>query len=224
MNCREVETIIADMARGVDAGEGALAHVMECRSCSELLAGEEELTAGLRAWAEASKGEQAPCGVEEKLLEAFRRRTAAAPRGRGRLLVVAVGSIAAALVLLVKLYTPARPVATHVAQPPAVAPVRAVSVEAAPVAPRNAKIRPARRAVRAVADAQPVEAEVDFLPVAQGDGWTPLDGGRLVRVELPRSALRVFGLPMNEERAQERIQADVMLSNDGLLRAIRLVK
>jgi hypothetical protein len=43
-------------------------------------------------------------------------------------------------------------------------------------------------------------------------------------VGLPRSALRVFGLPMDEERAAEQIQADVMLSNDGLVRAIRFVK
>jgi len=45
-----------------------------------------------------------------------------------------------------------------------------------------------------------------------------------VRVKLPRSALLVFGLPMNEERALEQVQADVMLSNDGLLRAIRFVQ
>jgi len=40
---------------------------------------------------------------------------------------------------------------------------------------------------------------------------------------LPRTALRQFGLPMAEERAQEQVQADVVLSNDGLVRAIRFV-
>ena len=94
---------------------------------------------------------------------------------------------------------------------------------------KNAEeIRPPRRAVRHVArevrrPAGP-PAELDFLPVPQGDGWTPLDGGRMVRVGLPRTALRAFGLPINEERASEQVQADVMLSNDGLLRAIRFVK
>jgi len=72
----------------------------------------------------------------------------------------------------------------------------------------------------------PAETEVstEFLPVAQGDGWTPLDGGRLVRVGLPRSAMGAFGLPVDQGRAPERVQADVMLSDDGLLRAIRFVK
>jgi hypothetical protein len=91
-----------------------------------------------------------------------------------------------------------------------------------PAAPQ--KIRVARRVVRRGPRPAPVPREIDLLPVAQGDGWTPLDGARLVRVGLPRSALRVFGLPMDEERAAEQIQADVMLSNDGLVRAIRFVK
>jgi hypothetical protein len=69
-----------------------------------------------------------------------------------------------------------------------------------------------------------VQTESDFFTVPQGDAWTPRDGGRLVRVQLPRSALRSFGLPVNEERSWEQIQADVMLSNDGLLRAIRFVR
>ena len=43
----------------------------------------------------------------------------------------------------------------------------------------------------------------------------PLDGGRWVRVKLPRSALMMFGLSVNEEAVPERVQADVMLSHDA---------
>ena len=46
----------------------------------------------------------------------------------------------------------------------------------------------------------------------------------MVRVRLPRSALAAFGLPMNEQRAEETIQADVVLGEDGLARAVRFVK
>src|SRR5206468_4097419 len=148
----------------------------------------------------------------------------AAPGRRRRrwIPVAAAGSIAAAL-LLAKLFTPvARPVA-HVA-PPSVQTVETTSVAPAVVAPSPAEIRAPRRVVRRPRRPAPAPAELDFLPVQQGDGWTPLDGGRLVRVGLPRTALRAFGLPMDEERASEQVQADVMLSNDGLLRAIRFVK
>ena len=68
------------------------------------------------------------------------------------------------------------------------------------------------------------EVGAEFMPVAQGDEWTPLDGGRLVRVRLPRSAMGVFGLPVDPGRGPERVQADVVLSDDGLLRAIRFVR
>jgi hypothetical protein len=46
----------------------------------------------------------------------------------------------------------------------------------------------------------------------------------VLRVELPRSSLASFGLPVNLERAGERIKADVVVGNDGMARAIRFVR
>jgi hypothetical protein len=68
------------------------------------------------------------------------------------------------------------------------------------------------------------EIATDFFPLVNRESLTQLDGGQLVRVELPRSALMSFGLPMNIERANERIKADVVVGNDGLARAIRFVR
>lgn len=69
------------------------------------------------------------------------------------------------------------------------------------------------------------EAEIatDFFPL-MNRGAGQLDSGQIVRVELPRSALMSFGLPMNMDRADERIKADVVVGNDGLARAIRFVR
>jgi hypothetical protein len=69
------------------------------------------------------------------------------------------------------------------------------------------------------------EAEIatDFFPL-MNRGAGQLDSGQIVRVELPRSALMSFGLPMNMDRAGERIKADVVFGNDGLARAIRFVR
>jgi hypothetical protein len=218
MNCQEIEAIITDLARNsaieVEARDRALAHVKECRQCSGRLAGEKRLTAGLLAWAAASVEEQAPPGVEEKLRAAFRRQPAPVRRGRGWLTIAAAGSIAAAI-LLVKLPAP------HAVAPPPPAP-KAVTVAQAPAPVVGIRtIKKKRQAHRL--PHQP-EIATEFLPVAVDDGWTPLDGGRMVRVKLPRSALGVFGLPVDEERGPDRVQADVVLSNDGLLRAIRFVR
>jgi hypothetical protein len=69
------------------------------------------------------------------------------------------------------------------------------------------------------------EIVTDFIPLLQGGARLVAgDGGQVVRVELPRTALERFGLPMNVERANERVKADVLLGEDGMARAIRFVR
>lgn len=68
------------------------------------------------------------------------------------------------------------------------------------------------------------EITTDFMPVGYASATTLQDGGQLVRVELPRSALVAFGLPMNVNRYDEKVKADVFFSADGMARAIRFVQ
>ena len=68
------------------------------------------------------------------------------------------------------------------------------------------------------------EIATDFIPVTYGGTANLADGGRMVRVELPRSAMASFGLPVNMDRANERVKADVLLGVDGLAHAIRFVR
>lgn len=68
------------------------------------------------------------------------------------------------------------------------------------------------------------ELTTDFLPLTYGSDLAQLEEGQVIRVELPRSALQSLGLPMNVERAGDRIKADVLLGNDGIARAIRFVR
>ena len=50
------------------------------------------------------------------------------------------------------------------------------------------------------------------------------ESGRVVRVQMQRTALGAFGFPVNEERITERIPADVLLGDDGSARAVRFVR
>jgi hypothetical protein len=68
------------------------------------------------------------------------------------------------------------------------------------------------------------EVATDFIPLMLGGRFTQSEGGHVVRVELPRSALASFGLPVNAERAGGRVKADVLLGDDGMARAIRFVR
>ena len=68
------------------------------------------------------------------------------------------------------------------------------------------------------------EITTAFVPLGYGSALDLQDGGQMVRVELPRSALARFGLPMNMNRANEKIKADVLVGADGFARAIRFVQ
>jgi hypothetical protein len=68
------------------------------------------------------------------------------------------------------------------------------------------------------------EIATDFIPVTYGDNLNEIENGRIVRVEVPRSALAQFGLPVNMDRANERVKADVLIGDDGMARAIRFVR
>jgi len=68
------------------------------------------------------------------------------------------------------------------------------------------------------------EMVTEFVSVGYGSALDLQDGGQLVRVELPRSALARFGLPVNMNRVDEKVKADVLVGADGLARAIRFVQ
>ena len=164
--------------------------------------------------ARADESESAAPELERVLLQALRRRRRSIWIRRAS----GWGALAAALALVWSL---GRSVAIPVRQEIAViTPTEVVEVAAAPVPAAVAAVRPLRhKPARATVKREVV---TDFIPVMVDPD--PFERGRLVRVKLPRSALTAFGLPMNEERFEERIQADVLVGEDGLARAIRFVK
>lgn len=74
-----------------------------------------------------------------------------------------------------------------------------------------------------VARAPALESVTEFMPLV-ANGTPPLTSGQLVRVEVSRAALAALGLPVDMTRAGETMKADVLLGEDGLARAIRLVR
>ena len=68
------------------------------------------------------------------------------------------------------------------------------------------------------------EVATEFIPLVQAGPYTQAEEGHLVRVELPRSALASFGLPVNAEATGGRVKADVLMGQDGIARAIRFVR
>jgi hypothetical protein len=68
------------------------------------------------------------------------------------------------------------------------------------------------------------EVATEFIPLGYLSVEALQDGGQIVRVELPRTSLVKFGLPVNMERSNERVKADVLMGLDGMAHAIRFVQ
>jgi hypothetical protein len=69
---------------------------------------------------------------------------------------------------------------------------------------------------------QPPEVVTDFFPLM--DPAPPFQRGRILRVEVPASAMKMVGLPVHEEHLNDPVEADVLVGEEGLPRAIRFVK
>jgi hypothetical protein len=74
------------------------------------------------------------------------------------------------------------------------------------------------------AGSQPLVADNGLSGFTLLPGVFPVDSedGEILRVRMQRGALGSFGLPVNEERAGEWIQVDLLVGNDGLPEAVRL--
>jgi hypothetical protein len=250
MNCQQFADLVNDIAREqiIDAGarEQALGHSESCQSCAARLADERAMTLGLRELAEQMKDSAAPARVESRLLAAFDELAliqlapqVSARRYRARYLI---GAIAAGLLIVFGLFAIGRrqrvPVARDAGKPlvassgaPA---VPSITITSPPLKTKGA-LAPAQRkssnsakggALTRLRPANPGNDEIatDFLPLTYGAATNLAEGGRMVRVELPHSALATLGLPVNMDRANERVKADVLLGVDGLAHAIRFVR
>ena len=238
----------------VEQRDEALAHTNTCDRCAARLRDEEMLTRGLQSLAAKMEPLAAPANVESKLLEAFRTRHVTTPlplrHSNSRYWLVAVAAmLLMAISVMVFRWNAGRTdeprQAVNQEQPQPKPEVRevpnvnskpseqfAVNVseqnERIPVRPKSPRrIHPAAlRQPANVPVANRVNSEIatDFIPLRYMSPASLQDGGQIVRVELPRSALANFGVPVNMDRYNERVKADVLVGVDGLAHAIRFVQ
>lgn len=68
------------------------------------------------------------------------------------------------------------------------------------------------------------EVTSEFVPLTYLNDATAMESGIVVRVEIAREQLASLGLSFDMERADEIVKADIVLGDDGVARAIRLVQ
>lgn len=240
MNCQTFSELASDIAReqmmDATARAQALAHTDGCVRCTERLRAQEHLTADMRELVSATEDQTASTVVWERLSIAFDARTITHITTNRRRRIYAAGAIAAMLILTfaavrIVRHRQSTNVQVSIAATPTAAPPAQTTIERRDpdVIVRvnrkpqtTAHRRSAMRQALALQANQPKEIATDFILLTY-DGEVGSDA-QMVRVELPRSAMASFGLPVNMDRADQRVKADVLLGADGLARAIRFVQ
>lgn len=252
MNCQDFEKLSLALARNrlLDATtrEQSLTHAEGCERCATRLAEERALLAGVRAVVAKIAEEEAPAHVEAALLAAFRQQVTASPaviRMPGRtwnwpswkLTAVAAGILLLISVIAIFWRSVSSPKPPNEERAVLPTPASTPRPQASPLTPMEPPVgldqvvvqqpeKLRKRVRRQVSSDDLAEAEVvtQFFPLREGEDLTALESLRLVRVELPGSALSEVGLPVDPETANEPVIADVVLGQDGLARAIRFVR
>jgi hypothetical protein len=169
---------------------------------------EERVVEALRALRDADRDVEAGPEVEVRLM-----RAVVARRRAGRVWIGAGAAAIAAAAGFVMLH-PRRTEPIPQAPPPVIAvaaPSPPAVVEA--VLP---KPRPARRKPGA-----PQEVTTGFYPLMELA--PPFERGELVRMTVPASTMRDVGIFVNASHLDDPVQADVLIGQEGLARAIRFV-
>jgi heme exporter protein D len=209
-------------------------------------ADEEALLAGLRTLRESVADKTAPASVETALRAEFRKAGLRNKTKFGRKPLVWIGLAAAAAVVLAVLVTSLRERTAVLSEVLSEVPRPALANQLAPPVQPEAAARHSPEPERVVARVQqrkprriaapashpatrptnpPETHEVatELLRLPFAPQFTAEDRGQLVRVRLPRESMRSFGLPVNEDRLDPVVKADVLIGEDGIARAIRFV-
>jgi len=231
MNCERFEAIGLDLdresANGVDITEHAAAieHANTCARCAALQESWREARIELQALRDATSGVGAPLRVEMRLRQEFFARTRAQKARRFALASAWVLASAAMLLIGMNWWN------WHITNE--TIPLQSINTPAkndssASASASNTTASPAVTAI----DNYPTEPANEATLVAANDAedFTLLPGsmaqeigdGSVVRVRMQRGALGDLGLPVNEERANEWIQVDLFVGQDGQPQAVRL--
>ncbi|HTP89556.1 MAG TPA: hypothetical protein VMJ34_21555 [Bryobacteraceae bacterium] len=177
---------------------------------------------------DAVAGREAPGALEGKLMSAFREHRAWRRARQRRMWSGLAAALAIAAALAVIAFPRLRPTDVRVPPPaPLVAKGAAPGMEppVQPPAPPPRKPRPRRKSPKPAHEPSLRQPQQEFAT-----GFLPLDAsgtlpasGEVIRMQIPRSTLTMFGLPVNEQRLSVPVRADVLFGEDGRAHAVRFV-
>jgi hypothetical protein len=219
MKCEEFEAIGLDAERDASVGEAEWAaareHAGTCSRCAALQDSWQVARAEMVALAEDTNLAQAPARVEMRLRQEFRTRHRTLKVRRAAVIAAWALASAAAVVGAVS-WRNWRGGQTEEA-------AKNANSRQAAIATAGSRESLAQDSTTG-ADSLVANNEMNDFTLLPGVLPAETDDAAIVRVRMQRSTLGALGLPVNEERAGEWIQVDLLVGNDGLPQAVRLLQ
>ncbi|HMY72334.1 MAG TPA: hypothetical protein PLQ88_10925 [Blastocatellia bacterium] len=224
----------------------AFTHASACEACGARLAAERALSRSLSALAESTGSEQAPARVKQSLRAAFEARQANAASSnvipmpvRQPLMkrpwvwaLAAAAAIALALMVWRPQSSNQKDVVAGASPTPPLTPVNPAPKTSEPQTDATPKLVYREREVKPKRSprphpqppAQENQLAASYIPLSYANASATPEESLVVRVEVPRTTLIAMGLPLNAERGNEMVKADLRVGLDGVPLAIRLVR
>jgi hypothetical protein len=223
MNCQEFELIglgiEGDAAAGTAERAAAEEHASTCSRCAALQQSWLVAKLELKALSEATSAAEAPERTELRLRQEFRTRHRTMPARRAA--VIAAWALATAAVAIGAASwrnwekTRREEATKHTI------PLSSEPKQAAPSGTEVSGQNLAQNNVSAAPTNEDDEGEFTLLP---GSVATDTEDAAIWRVRVQRGTLSALGFPVNEDRAGEWIQVDLLVGNDGLPQGVRLAR
>jgi hypothetical protein len=230
----------------------ALEHAHGCKKCEAIFFEQQRLDLGLRALAAGECQRQAPPELEQRLVAAFKAhaKEAKAASLHASFSFISLwrliagekkwkyATVAVSLVLCLFVSWSLLHHSSEISNTPATmhptleTPAPVVEIPRAGMPPAESEripdIPPVRRSSRAKLPPKMewvmAEAATDFYAIPYVEPFRPNDRVRVVRIQAPYSTLADYGLPVYSDQALRSIQADVMVGDDNVARAIRFIQ
>jgi hypothetical protein len=234
MNCEEFESVGLGIERdaAADAAERAAAeeHANTCSRCAALQQSWLVAKLELSVLREATRAVETPERTELRLRQEFRTRHRTMPARRAA--VIAAWALATAAVVVGAISwrnwqrTRREDSATHQLIAPSTATKVAIGSGQAGSgverASNEASVQNQQRDnLPATLKSADDEGQFTLLP---GSVAADAEDVAIWRVRMQRGALSALGFPVNEDRAGEWIQVDLLVGNDGLPQGVRLAR
>jgi hypothetical protein len=200
-------------------------HPGDCEACARWSQNQARIAEGLAALAKSeTRGPSAT--IEAALLRDLLRAPTAAPRPiRWKAVAAFAGAVAAGLALMFVLRQHPEPPSVVANKPPAPSAAPQAKPEPVVVARHQRKRKLARRPAAAPPRAVPQQVETaEFIEVPFSVPLGRDERARLVQVAMPAATLAAWGISPVPGDPDRVINADVVVGENGLARAFRLVR